>query len=139
VHVAVEGDGQEPAVPALAAARAGPVPGQVAMALAYAVREALVNVATHARTGRAWVEVGPSGTAGSGGVRVTVRDAGIGFDPAAVDPGRLGLRRSITERVADLGGHAAVRSEPGGGTVVDLCWPAPAAGAPSPGSPRAAR
>jgi signal transduction histidine kinase len=55
---------------------------------------------------------------------VTVRDAGTGFDPAKVDQARLGLRRSITERVADCGGHASVWSAPGRGTVVRLSWPA---------------
>ena len=56
-------------------------------------------------------------------VRVTVRDAGTGFDPARVDPARLGLRRSITERVADWGGRVSVRSAPGQGTVVSMSWP----------------
>jgi signal transduction histidine kinase len=48
-----------------------------------------------------------------------------------VDPARLGLRRSITERVADWGGRVSVRSAPGQGTVVDMSWPGalPAAGA----------
>jgi signal transduction histidine kinase len=121
VHVSVADDIHGPAAP---------VPGQVAVAMANAVREALVNVATHAGTGEAWVEVslgGPParGAPPPGGLRVTVRDAGPGFDPAAVDPARLGLRRSIAERVADLGGHASVRSAPGAGTVVSLHWPDP--------------
>jgi signal transduction histidine kinase len=108
-----------------------PVPGQVAVALAYAVREALVNVATHAGTGEAWIDVSLAGPPADGGVRVTIRDAGVGFDPSTVDPARLGLRRSIAERVADLGGRASVRSRPGGGTVVDLYWPAWAAPGPA--------
>jgi hypothetical protein len=57
---------------------------------------------------------------------VTVRDAGAGFDPARVDPARLGLRSSITERIADWGGLASIQSAPGQGTVVSLCWPGPA-------------
>jgi signal transduction histidine kinase len=121
---------------------AAPVPGQVAVAMAYAVREALVNVATHAGTGQAWVDVNLAGPPAAGGVRVTIRDAGVGFDPSAVDPARLGLRRSITERVADLGGRASVRSQPGQGTVVNLYWPASAAagaGVPLPRRGRAAR
>ena len=67
----------------------------------------------------------------AGGVQVTVRDAGAGFDPARVDPARLGLRRSITERVTDWGGRVSVRSAPGQGTVVDMTWSGalPAAGA----------
>jgi signal transduction histidine kinase len=119
-----------------------PVPGQVAVALAYAVREALVNVATHARTGEAWVDVSLAGPPAGGGVLVTIRDAGVGFDPSTVDPARLGLRRSIAERVADLDGRASVRSQPGGGTVVDLYWPASAApghAVPLPDPRRAAR
>jgi signal transduction histidine kinase len=108
-----------------------PVPGQVAVALAYAVREALVNVATHAGTGEAWIDLSLAGPPADGGVRVTIRDAGVGFDPSTVDPARLGLRRSIAERVADLGGRASVRSQPGGGTVVDLYWPAWAAPGPA--------
>jgi len=120
VHVAVAGHAQEPDVPA-----AAPVPGQVAVAMAYAVREALVNVVTHAGTDEAWVDVSlAEAPATDGGVRVTVRDAGAGFDPAAVDPARLGLRQSIIERVADVGGRASVRSRPGEGTVVNLYWPA---------------
>jgi len=125
------------------------IPPPVAGAIVYATREALANVAAHARTGEAWVTItldagapgadppgaDPPGsdTAGvwAGGVQVTVRDAGAGFDPARVDPARLGLRRSITERVADWGGRVSVRSAPGQGTVVDMSWPAalPAAGA----------
>jgi signal transduction histidine kinase len=104
------------------------VPDSVGAALGYAVREALANVAAHAATAEAWVEVsltsGPH--PGPAGVQVIVRDNGAGFDPAAVGPARLGLRRSIVERVADWGGQAAVRSAPGAGTVVTLRWPAPA-------------
>jgi signal transduction histidine kinase len=133
VHVAVADQAQEPAVPA------APLPGQVAIALAYAVREALVNVAAHAGTGQAWVDVSLAEAPAAGGVRVTIRDVGAGFDPAAVDPARLGLRRSIGERVADLGGCAAVRSQPGGGTVVNLYWPASEAAGPLPHPWRAPR
>jgi signal transduction histidine kinase len=128
VHLAVTGD-----VPA--------VPAQVVTALSNATREALSNVAAHAGTADAWVEVrraapdADGGTAdarvtadrtavGRAGARVTVRDRGTGFDPAQVDRARLGLRRSITERVADCGGHASVWSAPGRGTVVRLSWPA---------------
>jgi signal transduction histidine kinase len=130
VHVAVAGQAREPA---------GPVPGPVAVAMAYAVREALVNVATHAGTGQAWVDVSLAGPSAAGGVRVTIRDAGGGFDPAAVDHARLGLRRSIAERVADLGGRASVQSAPGEGTVVNLYWPAWAAGVSFPDAWRAAQ
>lgn len=130
VHVEVDGTGERavPSERAVPGKRA--VPANVATALANAAREALVNVAEHAGTREAWVEVslGQSGAA-SGALHVTVRDRGTGFDLASVDPVRLGLRRSITERIADCGGHASIVSAPGHGTVVRLSWPADAADA----------
>jgi len=128
LRVHVEAAGGVPAVPA-----------PVVTALANATREALSNVAAHAGTADAWVEVSriaPDGHAADGstadgstadgraGAQVTVRDRGTGFDPAGIDQARLGLRRSIAERVADCGGHASVWSAPGRGTVVRLSWPA---------------
>jgi signal transduction histidine kinase len=117
------------------------VPGPVAGAIAQAAAEALANVAAHARTSTAWVTVSltpaADGTAGPPDLQVEVRDAGVGFDPARVDPARLGLRRSISERVADRGGAASIQSAPGQGTVVRLRWPAaepvagPVAGLPA--------
>jgi signal transduction histidine kinase len=103
--------------------------------MAHATREALVNVAEHAGTAEAWVtaSVTPPGDAPPGGlVQVTVRDAGAGFDPGRVDLVRLGVRRSIVERVEDVGGSASVQSAPGEGTVVRLSWPAACSGAPVP-------
>jgi signal transduction histidine kinase len=111
------------AVPA-AAGPALPVP--VSAALAQALREALANVLSHAGTGEAWVDIAATPGPEPGrpdGLRVTVRDDGAGFDPGQVDPSRLGLRRSIIERIADCGGRAMVRSAPGQGTTVSLCWP----------------
>jgi signal transduction histidine kinase len=104
-----------------------PVPGPVAAAMAHATREALANVAAHAGTGKAWVRASltPQGVPGGAGqLRVTIRDAGAGFDVGGVAPARLGVRRSITERVEDWGGSATVRSAPGEGTTVCLSWPA---------------
>jgi signal transduction histidine kinase len=92
------------------------------------VHEALSNVASHAGTGEAWVEVSLPASGGRakplGDLDVTVRDVGAGFDPARVDPARLGLRRSIIERMADWGGQASIRSAPGQGTTVSLRWTA---------------
>jgi signal transduction histidine kinase len=105
------------------------IPAGVSTAISNAVREALSNVAAHAGTGEAWVSVrrtAPGPEAGNQGrLRVAVRDQGAGFDLAHVDQARLGLRRSITERVAEYGGQASVRSEPGQGTEVSFSWPAP--------------
>jgi signal transduction histidine kinase len=125
---AAPGGAQAPPEPGGAPA----VPAPVAAAMAHAVREALANVESHAGTGEAWVQVSlavPAGQAAEPGVfEVTVRDAGVGFDPVRADPDRLGLRRSIIERIADWGGQATVRSAPGEGTVVSLRWTAPRPG-----------
>ena len=109
----------------------GVVPGPVLTAIAHATREALANVAAHAGTGHARVTVSmtPASAAGTvAQVQVTVRDEPA-FDPGSVGPARLGVRRSITERVEDWGGSAWVQSAPGAGTTVSLCWPADDSGA----------
>jgi len=113
------------------------VPAQVAKAISNVVREALSNVAEHAGTRQAWVQVRQAALAGDtevpGLLEVIVRDQGTGFDPAQVDQSRLGLRRSIAERAADCGGQAWVWSQPGRGTEVHLRWPA--SGQPGPAGP----
>lgn len=104
-------------------------PVTVARALAHATREALVNVAEHAGTGEAWVavSVSPPRERTHGSVQVTIRDEGAGFDIDRVDLVRLGVRRSIIERVTDVDGSVSVDSAPGKGTVVGLAWPGRAA------------
>ena len=117
VHLDIDGEG------------VSVVPARVTAAIANATREALSNVAEHAGTGEAWVEVRQA-AAGDADVpcrlEVTVRDRGARFDPNRVDPARLGLRRSIAERTAECGGEAAVWSAPGRGAVVRMSWPAAA-------------
>jgi signal transduction histidine kinase len=127
IHVNIDDEGA-PAVPA-----------RIATAIANAAREALSNVAAHAGTWEAWVTVRLLALEGDAEVpcrlEVTVLDKGTGFDRARVDQARLGLRRSITERTADCGGQATIRSAPGQGTVVRLSWPASARpGEPAPAS-----
>ena len=110
------------------------VPARVAAAISNAAREALSNVAAHAGTAEAWVQVRSMALAEDAALaegmvapcrlEVIVRDRGIGFDLARVDPARLGLRRSIAERIADCGGQASIWSVPGQGTAVRLSWPA---------------
>jgi len=133
VHVAVDAStgpaSPAPDVPA-PDVPAPVVPAPVAAAIANAVREALSNVAAHAGTGEAWVEVS---LPAPGRLNVTVRDRGAGFDPADIDRTRLGLRRSIAERMVDCGGQASIWSAPGQGTVASLSWPASAG--PDPAGP----
>lgn len=132
VHLEISGGATAQSTPEpRGTAEPGLVPGPVVTAIAHATREALANVAAHAGTGQAWVTITmatAADPAGAARIEVTVRDEGAGFDPDRVDPARLGLRRSITERVEDWGGSAWVRSAPGEGSTVSLCWPADDAG-----------
>ena len=84
-------------------------------ALVQAAREALVNAAKHSGMDAVslFAEVTP------GGVTVTVRDRGRGFDSGRPGAGR-GLAESIVGRMERCGGTAAVRSAPGEGTEIDL-------------------
>jgi signal transduction histidine kinase len=101
------------------------VPSRVSTAISNAVREALSNVAVHSGTSEAWVSVRRMAAEGDAdALEVVVRDRGAGFDLARVNKARLGLRRSITERVAECGGQASIRSAPGQGTEVSLSWTA---------------
>jgi signal transduction histidine kinase len=91
----------------------------VADALLGALRAALENVLRHSGATTAEVEV----IADREHVTVMVTDRGVGFDPAAVAPDRLGLRTSVVERMAAVGGSAQVWSAPGEGTSVIIAAP----------------
>ena len=53
-----------------------------------------------------------------------MRDDGRGFSEAKVPDERLGLRISIRDRIAKVGGNADIVSAPGEGTTVTILWPA---------------
>jgi signal transduction histidine kinase len=97
------------------------LPPPVVEALSGASREALNNIAAHAGTDRAWLTARADGDPNGDAVTVTIVDQGRGFDPATAHNGR-GLSDSITGRMADVGGNAAVDSMPGQGTRVELRW-----------------
>ncbi len=114
---AYEGDVVSVSVPA------GPVPvaSRRAHEIDAAVGAALDNVARHAGPdARAWVLLESS----SGRVAVTIRDDGVGADPAelaaAGERGRMGVSRSIRGRVEDLGGTVTWTTQPGRGCTVHL-------------------
>lgn len=90
-------------------------------ALVAAAREALVNAGKHAKVSSVslYAEVEPEQCS------VFVRDRGVGFDLAAVDDDRHGVRGSILGRMKRHGGRAEIRSEPGDGTEVRLFMPTP--------------
>jgi signal transduction histidine kinase len=94
------------------------VTGAVADDLVATLREALSNVARHARAGAALVEVQVE--AGIATLRVT--DDGIGINPTAAHGNGL---RNMQTRAERHGGRSAVMTREGGGTVVE--WTAPLA------------
>lgn len=109
----------DPAVTLEPDCRPGEHPARVVRTIALAAGEALRNSLRHAgadATRR--VEI----TLSANLIRIAVRDDGVGFTP---DPHsqRLGVQRSIVDRMADLGGSARIDSAPGRGTQVVLAWP----------------
>ncbi|MFD4023899.1 sensor histidine kinase [Streptomyces sp. NPDC058576] len=106
------------------------VPGEIALAMARAVTEALNNVRCHAGTGHAFL----TAAGDSGRLIVTVVDRGRGFDTGAAGSkrsdglsrpatGGIGLDRSVYARMRGVGGRAFVDSAPGEGVRVELRWP----------------
>jgi signal transduction histidine kinase len=89
-------------------------------ALAYRIAvEAVNNAAKHASADRIEVALATQ----DGGVRVTVRDDGTGFDTnSEAGPTHYGLR-SMSERARAAGGWWRVNSAPGTGTTVEFFVP----------------
>lgn len=75
-------------------------------------KEALHNVVRHANASSVTVRLAVEDE----GLVLTVRDDGVGFDPATIRAG-TGLR-SMRERAEQLGGTLAIESTPGQGTTV---------------------
>jgi signal transduction histidine kinase len=85
-------------------------------ALVQAAREAMTNAAKFAGVERIdlYAELDPEHA------QLFVRDRGAGFDQGAIPADRRGVRDSILARMERHGGHAWIRSEPGGGTEIEL-------------------
>lgn len=99
----------------------GEIPLEVAGAIEAAAAEALRNSLRHAGAGSA-----RSVTArlASQAIEVRVTDDGPGFAVEAITDERMGVRRSIIERIERVGGTAAFTSSPGARTEVVIAWPA---------------
>ncbi len=82
--------------------------------LARIVREAVSNAARHGQAANVTVAL-----SNMDGIRVSVIDDGIGFDPEAPRRRGFGLT-SMRERAELRGGTCAVRSQPGEGTEVEV-------------------
>ncbi|WP_408634722.1 PspC domain-containing protein [Propionibacterium australiense] len=85
-------------------------------AMLRAAREAMVNASKHSGATKidVYAEVGPEL------VEVFVRDRGRGFDPNQIGDDRMGVKRSIIERMERHCGRAVIRTAPGEGTEVRL-------------------
>ena len=97
--------------------------GETRRHLFLAVKEVLNNAAKHADASEVIVRLVPS----DADVSLTIRDNGKGFHLNGA-PKTNGSRhgnglRNLQERLASIGGRADIRSEPGGGTTVQLSVP----------------
>ena len=88
-----------------------------------AVRELIINVAKHARTGRAELAV----SVRAARLVIVLSDDGVGFDSARLARSRRGSRglglRSVRERVRLVEGSFRIVSAPGNGTTATLSVP----------------
>jgi two-component system sensor histidine kinase DegS len=90
---------------------------QAARAAAVAIaREAILNAASHscANTIRVRLSAGD-------GVSLSIRDDGVGFDPAAAEAGGFGLT-GMRERAQLAGGDLRIDSAPGAGTLIEVMF-----------------
>jgi signal transduction histidine kinase len=94
-----------------------PIPDDVKIAIYRIAQESLNNVVKYAKATQVTVDLRQQPL----GVRLTVMDDGVGFDPAAVGPGHLG-QKIMRERADAIGARLAVQSELGEGTVVTVLW-----------------
>jgi len=96
------------------------IPTSIATAMYRIAQEALRNVAKHA-SGRGVLRVTREGEM----LRLTISDAGPGFN-AQPDPRRGGLGiLSMKERAQLVGGQFSLTSKPGGNTTIDVVIPVP--------------
>jgi signal transduction histidine kinase len=95
------------------------IPDDIALCLYRVVQEGLKNIATHSGAKNGEILLKGNDHA----ICLTVSDEGIGFDLLEVRsmPG-LGLS-SMRERVQLVQGEFSIRSQPGKGTVVNVCLP----------------
>jgi len=88
------------------------------------IQESLNNIGQHAQANSMLVRLAVDA---AGGVAVSVRDNGRGFDPRQLSPapegdGHFGLRQ-MRERILHLGGTLDIRSAPGQGTELAITLP----------------
>jgi hypothetical protein len=92
---------------------------EAAEALVGAVRGCLENVVRHAGAANAELFLDQSEQS----LSVMIVDHGIGFDPADIPANRLGIRRSLVQRIEGNGGTVRIWSAAGVGTSVVITLP----------------
>ena len=93
------------------------LPDDVKIALYRIAQEALNNIGKYAKASNIHVDLRQQ----PAGVRLTVSDDGIGFDPDSVGAGHFG-QKIMRERAEGIGARLTVQSEVGHGTVVMVTW-----------------
>jgi two-component system sensor histidine kinase UhpB len=96
-----------------------PLSDELEISLYRIVQEGLTNVARHAQAGDVLVRLERAGE--GGGISLTVRDDGVGFDPGVTRRG-LGLL-GMRERVEALGGEMRTEAAPGAGVTLHITLP----------------
>jgi signal transduction histidine kinase len=94
------------------------IPEEMRTCIYRVVQESLTNCARHSRAKTVRINL----HGGLTELSLTVRDDGVGFDPARTNSRGLGLV-GIQERIHELGGTVTVESQPGKGTVLRAVIP----------------
>jgi signal transduction histidine kinase len=100
--------------------RRNSIDSTLSVAIFRIMQEALNNIGKHAHATQVHVSL----TSGKGGVTLSVKDNGCGFDVDTVGAIPVGFGiHSMKERAKLSGGHLRIYSVPGGGTELDVAWP----------------
>jgi signal transduction histidine kinase len=94
-----------------------PVPAEVHFAVYRIAQEALNNIVLHASASQVEIYYNSQG----GRVDLTIHDDGVGFNPAAIGIGHLGLS-IMKDRVENIGGTIETISGKGEGTIIKVTW-----------------
>ena len=93
------------------------LPPDVRMAFYRITQEALNNIVKHSRATRAEIRLARR----TGGIALSIRDDGVGFNPQSVSSHRLGLD-IMRERAQNIAADFDLQSEPSRGTRVSVVW-----------------
>jgi len=95
------------------------LPPEVERELYFTLREGILNAVRHSRATELHLTV----TATPGGCQATLRDNGVGFDPAASEStSHYGLK-GMRGRIEKLGGEIRLETAPGKGTEIKINVP----------------